>query len=370
MLTGSSNIFIFLIAFQFFMFSFLAIFIFLGSRRSGNRRKESLNYRTAIIVPTYNEEALIEQKISNILKNMNPKKGSIAIYVIDDGSKDKTCEIVKRLKEEKSLKNLFIIRNSENAGKATRLNSLFEKLKEDIFVITDADSMWEKGSLGNILKNFSDQKIGAVTGKILVALKGNAFALKEENAYRRFFDLWRRAESNLDSCSIFNGPLMAIRREVARRIKIDKDTYTDDIDLLFKVRRLGYRAVYEPNAIVYEFLSTSLIKRMRQEIRRSRGLTMVFLKNVKVLGRFGYFGRIIYPLSFYFHVFSPIVFLASALILPLFIIENPIFCLLLFLVGFLIPSIRTAALGFITRQMCILIGLFTRQKGKWNPIRA
>lgn len=368
MLTDSSNIFILLIAFQLFMFSLLAVFIFFGSRKARNSRKESLNFRIAIIVPTYNEESLIERKISNILRTVNLKKGSFVIYVIDDGSKDKTCEIVKRLREEKSLKNLFILRNSENAGKATRLNSLFGKLNEDIFVITDADSMWDAGSLENILENFADPKIGAVTGKILVAHKGNAFALKEENTYRRFFNLWRRAESNLDSCSVFNGPLMAIKREVARQVKIDKDTYTDDIDLLFKVRRLGYRAVYEPNAIVYEFLSTSVIKRMKQEIRRARGLTMVFLRNVKVFGRFGYFGRIIYPLSFYFHIFSPFVFLASALILPLFIIENPIFCL--FFLGLLIPNVRTAAVGFVTRQACILIGLFTRQKGKWNPIRA
>jgi len=368
MLTVSSNIFVSLIAFQFFMFSVLAVFILLGSKEPKNQIKRLLNPKIAIIVPTYNEESLIEQKISNILRTVNSKKVSFSIYVIDDGSKDGTCEIVKRLKEEKSLKNLFILTNSENFGKATRLNSLFKKLKEDIFVITDADSMWETGSLENILKNFADPKIGAVTGKILVTQKGNSFALKEESVYRRFFDLWRRAESNLDSCSVFNGPLMAVRRKVARQVKIDRDTYTDDIDLLFKVRRLGYRAVYEPNAIVYEFLSTSVIKRMKQEIRRARGLTMVFLRNTKVFGRFGYFGRIIYPLSFYFHILSPFIFLASILVLPFFIIENPILCL--GFLSFLIPSVRNAVVGFVTRQICILIGLFSRQKGKWRPIRA
>ena len=61
---------------------------------------------------------------------------------------------------------------------------------------------------------------------------------KEEGMYRNLTEMWRKAESNLDSCSVFNGPLMAIRGELVQRFKIDTSTNCDDICIAYKVQTI------------------------------------------------------------------------------------------------------------------------------------
>lgn len=355
-----------LLTFQILVFAIFNLFTLWASKRPSGFRKDKVHtFKIALVIPCYNEEKVIIQKLANSLDALS-FIGNATIYVLDDGSTDNTFKLAEEYEVQHNLKNFFVWKNLAKNGKPTALNWIFGKLKEDIIVVTDADASLEKDSIIELISNFSDPCVGAVNGRIV--LRGqSSLTQKEESMYRRIFDVWRRAESNLDSCAIFSGQLMAFRRELFEKFKIDDNTYSDDTDLAYKIRRLGYKAVYEPDAVVSEYLTMSVLARTKQEIRRARGLTRITLKNIGVLGRFGYFGKIIYPFSLFNYVLSPLMTLMLLLLLPFVVIEYPLLLALLFLL--LIRPVRTAAFGYLYRQMALIIGLVTLDRGRWKPSR-
>jgi glycosyltransferase involved in cell wall biosynthesis len=73
---------------------------------------DTSKFKLAIIVPVYNEEELITDSITKIITEINKKKKSIGLFVVNDGSKDKSKILLERLK-----KNLdFVLINQINLG--------------------------------------------------------------------------------------------------------------------------------------------------------------------------------------------------------------------------------------------------------------
>lgn len=67
-----------------------------------------------VIIPTYNER----ENIENIIRKVFSLEGEYNILIIDDGSPDRTADIVKRIQEEYP-KRLFIIERGKKLGLGT-----------------------------------------------------------------------------------------------------------------------------------------------------------------------------------------------------------------------------------------------------------
>ena len=246
------TLFIILVLLQILIFFISNLFYFYFSSKGDQKIRNELDekYSVALIIPCYNEEVVIERKLINSF-NLTHPKGPFAVYVIDDGSTDESLKIAEEFKRLNHAENLSLLKYQGEKGKARALNWVFEKIQEDIIVVTDVDVILEKNALINLIANFNDATVGAVNGKLLINKQNKKFTTNTESSYRRLYDVWRRAESNLHSCSVFNGPLMAFRKQVLNQVKINENTYSDDTDLLFKTIRLGYRAIYEPQRSIF-----------------------------------------------------------------------------------------------------------------------
>jgi len=339
------------------------LLLYLSRRTTNIKKNENNQFSVGMIIPCYNEEAIIKRKLTNSIDISRPSK-SFMIYVVDDGSADNTFKIANEFKQLNRLENIFVWKNPGKKGKIRALNWVFNKIREDIIVITDADVLLEKSALVRLIANFDNPTVGAVTGKVVINKQGKEFTAKTEDLYRKLYDVWRRAESNLESCSIPNGSLMAFRKQVLQKVRIDENMQYDDISLLFKTRRLGYRAVYEPEALFYETVDPSFLQQMKRKIRRANALTHVLLRNLGVIGRYGSFGRVIYPISIYNHVICPILTLILLLLSPVIVLRYPVILLLSLLL--LVPIIRILVVGFITAQIALVMGLVMLEKGRWE----
>ncbi|MCI5585249.1 MAG: glycosyltransferase family 2 protein [Lachnospiraceae bacterium] len=94
----------------------------------------------SVIVPCYNEEENIAFFYEELMKNQpffEEKRLEIEIIYIDDGSKDKTVEEVKRLRQK--AENVHLISFSRNFGKEAAIYAGFRKAKGDYVVMMDAD---------------------------------------------------------------------------------------------------------------------------------------------------------------------------------------------------------------------------------------
>lgn len=94
----------------------------------------------SVIVPCYNEEESVEDFYIELMKNeafFAEKQMDVEILYIDDGSKDKTVENVKKLKERDS--RIRMISFSRNFGKEAAMYAGLENAKGDYVVIMDVD---------------------------------------------------------------------------------------------------------------------------------------------------------------------------------------------------------------------------------------
>lgn len=105
------------------------------------------NIYLSIIIPAYNEEHRIVKTLNVIDRFFENQNYSYEIIIVNDGSSDKTVEIVKNLK----IKNLIIIDNKKNRGKGYAVNSGVKAAAGKYILFTDSDNSTPIEELKKIL---------------------------------------------------------------------------------------------------------------------------------------------------------------------------------------------------------------------------
>ena len=352
-----------LAVFEILLFSSYTIFMYTYSRKKEKLSKNNHLPTVTLIIPMYNEEKVIKEKIENTAKLDYPTD-KLKIILLDDHSTDNSNSISSDAIKQTSL-NASVIKNQGGKGKARALNWIFPSLESEITIISDADALLKEDSLLQLTKNFADPDIGGATGKIIILSDKVRQSQSQEESYRFFFDVWRLGESRIQSVSVCNGPLMGFRTDLLKKIKIDPDAYADDSDMLFKVIRSGYRMVYDPKAIVYERVPLSVKGRIVQKMKRINGLRKVYIKNLDMLGK-GRFGKIIYPYALLTHIISPVIVLLLTILYPVAVIQNSAY--LGFLVLFILPKMGETVRSFVITQLIMNFSFLVPTGGSWEAI--
>lgn len=114
--------------------------------------------KTAIILPAYNEELVIEQVILDFYKQMPDAE----IYVIDNNSKDNTNKIAKDVIQKHNVngKVLFV----KEQGKANAVRYAFQHIDADIYVMVDADLTYPAYHLPDLIAPIANGQADMVVG--------------------------------------------------------------------------------------------------------------------------------------------------------------------------------------------------------------
>lgn len=331
----------------------------------------------SVILPTYNEEDTILHKLKNLMKQDYP---NMEIIAIDGASEDRTVSLVEKFVRDNDLR-MKLIKEKQRKGKALAINEALRHSSGEIVVITDADALWEKDALSKALSNFADPRIGAVTGRQILLNPTQNLATKAEKTYRHFYQILRLGESALDSTPIFHGELSCFRRNLIKAVSAD--SMADDSELAVKVRKKGLRAIYDADAVFYEYAPPSLKSRFVQKIRRGQGLVQLFVKERKICldPKYGNFGTLIFPSEFFMHVISPILVI-MLLVLSLFSFFSLNLELLLGLAVIMIALFVFLAikgidavsclLSFLSSQLALFVSLIYfvagKSQSKWKKV--
>ena len=342
-----------------------------------NPRKEDFFPLVSVILATYNEENTVVRKLRNLMEQDYPNK---QIIVVDGASEDGTVELIEEFVKDKDVE-IKLIQERERRGKASALNEAFKHCSGKIVVITDADAICEKDALKKIVSNFSDANVGAATGRQVLLNPNQNLTTKFEKTYRGFFELLRVGECSLDATPVFNGPLMAFRLELLE--EIPEDTIADDSHLAVQIREKGFRTVYDPDAVFYEYAPPTFRSRLSQKLRRGQGLVQMFLRQWRMLfnRKYGKFGMIVFPAEFFMHVVSPTMVLAFLVLsaYSLFLMGNYMLIGLIVVAGIsfsalLVMKVRAAnfILTFLDSQFILLLSLmchiFGISQHKWTKV--
>ena len=284
---------IYLILFFFGIF-FIVIFLLLHQRNKKelfSSPKPKKYYSVSFLVPAYNEEDSLENTIKALI-NLNYPKDKKEIIIINDGSKDKTLEIARRL--EKKYKEIKVL-DKQNSGKADSLNQAIKIAKGELIAVTDADSYPEKESLLRMIGHFDNEKVTAVTSRVLVKNKNNW--LEKFQVLDYSIIAWtRKLLDFVDSVYVTNGPLSIYRKSIAEKIGgFDTKNLTEDIEITWHMLSQNYQTRMSYNAIVYTTVPKDIKTWVKQRVRWNLGGLQTVKKYWRSMFKKGAFGYFVIP---------------------------------------------------------------------------
>lgn len=240
-----------------------------------NKKDYSYQPSVSIIVPAYNEEKVIEERINNLL-DLDYPAAKYEIIIVESGSSDRTFENVKKITDvHNGVPSIKLIKEKGRKGKASAINIGREHAKGEIILVTDANSTFDNNVLKEMMPHFQDSKVGGVGGRYVVSNPEYILAASE-SFYWDLEYLQRKGESIIDSACLFHGEIYAWRKEL---VKADTEIISDDLDIAVQIRKKGFRIEYEPEAIVYEPSTITAKEQIIQRKKTTIGTMQVLMKH-------------------------------------------------------------------------------------------
>lgn len=356
------------------------VFLYFASKlRTKHILKFDQQFGMSLIISVFNEEKIIEQRISNLghLRNNDLK---FEVIIGSDNSSDRTNEILSNYDYEW----LKVVNFSSRRGKAAVLNDLVSLAKNPILIFTDANTIFEENAITELLKPFDDPSVGGVCGRlILKEYQSKKSGSVDEKNYWQIETYLKKWEGDCGMVIGANGGIYAIRREVYKNLPTDKPV-TDDFLTTMNVLNAGYKFVYCPTAIAYEEVAPEIKDEFRRKIRFSSTnfQTIKYIKSMLYKNGLVSFGLWSHKILRWF---MPIVFIILFITNLILLNHNTfyqltfftqIFFYLLGLMGFVISQtpIRipyiTLPYFFILTNFALLIGffkfLFKKHRATWE----
>lgn len=229
---------------------------------SGTGRRNKL----ALLLPGHNEELIIATTIKSAIKAGCPRED---IFVVDDGSEDKTRREALRLLSRTN------VLSQPKGGKA---NAVINGIKhfgiEERYTwlhVADADSVFCPDYF-RLYKRKLDPKKYAVAVGFVQSLRGNWISRYRAFTYTFSQQVIRRAQAWFGMISVFPGPITCFRTDIIKHLDFNSGSMTEDFDLTLQVhrKRLG-KIRYIPEAINYTQDPQTLRDFIKQNLRWQRG---------------------------------------------------------------------------------------------------
>lgn len=267
----------------FYIFSFISVYVqifflvtFLEKKRYivKNPKNLELSYypTVTIAVPFYNEEATISKTVKSLLALDYPKD-KLKIFLVDDGSKDNSWNIIQEFKDNPTV----VLLQKKNGGKHTAVNWALERTDSEFFGCLDSDSTVHDQSLKRILKYFEkDPKTMAVAPSIIVYNPKNILQHAQSIEYDMSI-YTKKMLGFMGGIHVAPGPFSIFRKRVFDELGPYKKAHnTEDQEIALRMQEHGYKIDHCPDAYVYTNSPNSIPKLYRQRLRWIYG----FIKNL------------------------------------------------------------------------------------------
>jgi glycosyltransferase involved in cell wall biosynthesis len=193
-----------------------------------------MNPLVSILIPAYKAEAWIEETIESALNQTWSRK---EIIVVDDGSKDGTSEVLRKLES----KYKFKLYHKENGGKGSALRLGFKQVTGDIVIIQDADMEYSPEEFPDLIELICQGRADVVYGSRFLGRRrvflfthymGNRLLTLLTNI------LYNTILTDMETC------YKAMRIEVLRSFELHSNGFGIEPEITAKIFKRGYR-VYE-----------------------------------------------------------------------------------------------------------------------------
>ena len=236
---------------------------------------KDLNYKpsVSVIVAVHNGQEFVRAKIQYLLGLEYPLE-LMEILVVSDGSTDATDSIV----ESFPAPQVRLVR-VPRGGKAAALNAGLQRATGEVVFFTDVRQPLHPAALAHLVANLADPTVGAATGELRILSTERTGEQADLDLYWRY-ELWaRRQHSGIYSIFGATGCIYVVRKALATAIPAD--TLSDDVYIPLRVFLAGYRVVFEPEAVAFDY-PTAPGGEFRRKLRTLAGVWQVHLRLPKL----------------------------------------------------------------------------------------
>ncbi|MCS4542371.1 MAG: glycosyltransferase, partial [Euryarchaeota archaeon] len=214
----------------------------------------------SIIVGVRNMENTIGQCIESLLNCDYPAK---EIIIVDDGSTDRTAEIVSR----------YPIRliNSNPKGISHARNLGLQLANGDIVAYTDGDCIVSENWLKELVKHFSDPKVASVGGRTIFKTTNDIASVCRAV---EFEERYSKVPKNTVSAM---GPTCAHRKDVLKAIGGFNPAWFhgEDAEVSYKIAGRGYKVIFENNAVTFHVPEIGVKNYLKKRLRDASAFVRV-----------------------------------------------------------------------------------------------
>ena len=248
----------------------------------------------AFVILTWNSESYLEGCLNSLVSSLHSSEMSFEIFIVDNGSADKTVELLKRI--ELLNNNIYVIYLSENIGTTKSRNMALKKVSSRYICILDSDIEIENNIFPILISTInSNNHIGIVVPRLCYPSGKWQKSVDQFptllHKLKRFFFLRRlEAKEGGDSSCVNEERLVdyaisafwLIKREAFEAVGLLDENYfyaPEDVDYCLSMWKAGYGIVYQPQVKVIHHT---------QEISRGFKLNKAKLEHIKGLAYFFY----------------------------------------------------------------------------------
>lgn len=226
----------------------------------------------SIIIPAYNEEAIISFTINTVHNFLSHQKKSFEIIIVDDGSKDNTLNLVKE--KMKSYQELRYVQNAINSGKGAALTNGFKNAKGKIQIQMDADLAIDLILFHPLVEALKETDIA-------ICSKHHQDAQVKSSFLRKIFSKGYSTLATLllnSSIKDYQCGFKAYKREVLTKVLpyIHETGWNWDTEVLVKSQWLGFKVREIPAKVADIYQRQSKVHVFSDSLRMLSGLYRIW----------------------------------------------------------------------------------------------
>ncbi len=234
----------------------------------------------SVVIPAWNEEVGIIRTLTSVIQN---HYNNFEVIVVNDGSTDLTHKLVTQFIEQNKADKHFKVPikyiKLANGGKANALNKGLKIATGDILVTIDADSIMDPVAIQNLVVSFTDDKVAAVAGNIVVGNRNKLIEIVQQLEYLHGF-FFKRADSVFNSVYLIGGAAAAYRRNVLLELGgFNKEIITEDVEMSTRILSRGYKTRYAAKAVIFTEGPSEWKGLCEQRLRWKFGKLLTFIKH-------------------------------------------------------------------------------------------
>jgi cellulose synthase/poly-beta-1,6-N-acetylglucosamine synthase-like glycosyltransferase len=219
-----------------------------------------------MVIPAYNEEQWIAEKIRNVAMLDYPKN-KLTVDIVCDGCTDNTAKIAQQTIQEATCAATFFRVHvfDTNVGKVPVINRTVQSVSSELTVLSDVSAIVSIDALMIAQQHFNNPNVGVVNGRYTLFDKGT----EGEAHYWKYQSDIKYAESKIATTIGAHGAFYVFRSNLFT--PLPDNTINDDFVIPMQIVSQGYDSVYDNNVIATELEPTNIQDDFSRRLRISAG---------------------------------------------------------------------------------------------------